>query len=207
MKAGMAEGSDDLALVHFSGHGIMIEDSLYLLPYDVDARDTVGIKTSAIEISALRRELNLLATKRRVLVLLDACRAGAVTLGDAGVPLASRSLRQILAGSNITVLTSSAASEPSREDPAWANGAFTEALIEALGRRADDDRNGMVTMTELADYLTARIPDLTNGAQTPGIEVHFQKTVFAAGLRARTALSSTIEPPETLEASARARKS
>jgi hypothetical protein len=50
----------------------------------------------------------------------------------------------------VTVLTSSAAGEPSREDPGWRNAAFTEALLEAAGggRRAagggaDGDRNGV----------------------------------------------------------------
>lgn len=178
----MPEGSEDMAVVHFSGHGAMIEGSLYLLPFDVDARDPVGIKTSGIEISALRRELNLLASKGRVLVLLDACRAGAATMGGTDITLDSNAVRKILAGGNITVLTSSAASEPSREYDELENGAFTEALIEALGRAADDDHNGVVSMTELADYLTARIPHLTDNAQTPGIELHFQRTVFAAGL-------------------------
>jgi hypothetical protein len=51
MQAGMkAGGGDDLAVVHFSGHGALVGDKLYLLPYGVDARDDVGIKDSGLAI-------------------------------------------------------------------------------------------------------------------------------------------------------------
>ena len=36
---------DDLAVVHFSGHGAMVDGELYLLPQDVDAGDAVAIRT------------------------------------------------------------------------------------------------------------------------------------------------------------------
>ena len=83
---------------------------------------------------------------------------------------------------NVTVLTSSAGSEVSREDPKWQNGAFTEAFLEALGRVADTNKNGVVSVNELTGYLTRRVPQLTDFKQTPGIEVRFEHTVFAAGL-------------------------
>jgi hypothetical protein len=47
MRAGMeAGGGNDLAVVHFSGHGALVDGKLYLLPYGVDARDDVGIQAS-----------------------------------------------------------------------------------------------------------------------------------------------------------------
>ena len=82
----------------------------------------------------------------------------------------------------MTVLTSSAAGELSREDASWQNGAFTEVLLEALGSGADGDRNGVLTVTELGGYLSRNVPRLTEGRQTPGMEVRFDDTVFAAGL-------------------------
>jgi hypothetical protein len=40
LRADMARGGgDDLAVVHFSGHGALVDGKLYLLPYEVDARD------------------------------------------------------------------------------------------------------------------------------------------------------------------------
>ena len=40
-------GGNDLAVVHFSGHGALVDGKLYLLPYEVDARDNAGIKATA----------------------------------------------------------------------------------------------------------------------------------------------------------------
>jgi WD40 repeat protein len=74
MAQGMQLG--DVAVVHFSGHGALIDGTLYLLPYEVDARDSAAIKASALAIGQFRQELQRLAARGRVLVLLDACRAG-----------------------------------------------------------------------------------------------------------------------------------
>lgn len=81
MRAGMETGGgDDLAVVHFSGHGVLVDGRLYLLPYGVDARDDVGFQTSGLAIDELRNELLELAKHGRVLVLLDACHSGAMSM-------------------------------------------------------------------------------------------------------------------------------
>jgi hypothetical protein len=90
-------------------------------------------------------------------------------------------LRALLVGTNITVLTSSSAAQLSREDPQWGNGAFTEIVLEALSRRADANRNGLISVSELTGYLTCHVPGFTNGAQHPGVEMRFDGDVFVAG--------------------------
>ena len=91
-------------------------------------------------------------------------------------------LRAALVGPNITVLTSSSAAELSREDPTWGNGAFTKIVLEALSSRADANRNGLISISELTGYLTRHVPGLTDGAQHPGVEMRFDGDVFVAGL-------------------------
>ena len=182
MREQMQAGSDDVAVVHFSGHGALLDDKLYLLPHEVDARDPVGIKATAIEISALRTELRSLAEKGRVLVLLDACRSGAATENGVDFTADASAFRAILAGSNISVLTSSEGSELSREDDAWQNGAFTEILLQALERGADYDKNSVISSTELSRFVSQGVKQLTGGEQTPGMEVRYDRTLFAVGL-------------------------
>jgi uncharacterized caspase-like protein len=183
MRAGMAGGEGrDLAVVLFSGHGAMVDGKFYLLTYGVDARTAARIKASALSIADFRDELRALGHYGRVLVLLDACRSGAATADGASLPLNAEVLRAALAGANVTVLTSSSGGEASREDARWNNGAFTEVLLDALGSAADTDRNGLVSITELTEYLTTRVPQLTGQAQNPGIEVRFESDVFVAGL-------------------------
>ena len=91
-------------------------------------------------------------------------------------------LKAVLSASNVTVLTSSSEAETSREDPAWGHGAFTQALLEALGSAADTNHDGLVSVDELMAYLTWRVRALTEDKQTPGIEARYEGGLFAAGL-------------------------
>lgn len=182
MQSDMAqgEGGQDLAVVLFSGHGAVVDDRFYLLPHEVDARTQALIKATAIPVDDLRAELAKLGQHGRVLVLLDACRSGAVTADDTALDLDARKLRA-LATANVTVLTSSSANETSREDERWSNGAFTEVFLEALDH-ADSDKNGLISVTDLTRYLTTNVPRLTGNAQMPGVEARFESDVFVAGL-------------------------
>jgi hypothetical protein len=184
MREAMARGEPgrDLAVVHFSGHGALLDGEFYLLPHDVDVGDAVTIKHTALSASMLRQELEGLGQYGRVLVLLDACRSGGAMATGQALAVDATRLRTVLVRSNITVLTSSDAAELSREDPQWGNGAFTEILLEALSSRADANRNGLISVSELTGYLTRHVPGLTDGAQHPGVEVRFDGDVFVAGL-------------------------
>jgi uncharacterized caspase-like protein len=178
---------DDVAVVHFSGHGALVGDALYLLPQEVDARTGSRIRGSAIEIGDLRTELLRLAERGRVLVLLDACRSGALTEDGADTAVDASQLRAALAAANVTVLTSSSGQENSIEDERWQNGAFTQVFLDALGQAADSDRNSVVSMSELTRYITDGVPRLVHEVdperqQTPGVEMRFEHTIFAAGL-------------------------
>ena len=133
----------------------------------------------------LRKRLKELGRHGRVLALLDACRSGAATLVEGALPVAGGALRSALAGlPNVTVLTSSSSATPSFEREDWQNGAFTEVLLRALGKDADDDQNGLISMTELTEYLSEQLPRLTQGEQTqqPGMEVRFQSELFVSDL-------------------------
>ena len=54
MRAAMENGNgNDLAVIHFSGHGALVDHKLYLLPYDVDARDDAGIESNGLSVEEL----------------------------------------------------------------------------------------------------------------------------------------------------------
>jgi uncharacterized caspase-like protein len=157
-------GGNDLAVVHFSGHGALVDGTLYLLPYDTDARDTVGIKTTALSVGAFKGELTEIAKHGRVLVLLDACHSGAASLDGSGKAVDAAELRRELAAANVTVLTSSDGSEVSLEEDAWQHGAFTRALIDALNDpAADTDHVGLINAAALAHYVARDVSSLTGG--------------------------------------------
>ena len=184
MRDRMASGDPgrDLAVFHFSGHGAMADGEFYLLPFDADVSRDARIKRTGLSASVLRSELAELGKLGRVLVLLDACRSGAATAAGQDLVVDAERLRTALAGTNVTVLTSSSSAELSRERDEWSNGAFTEILLEALSRKADTDANGMISVSELTGYLTRNVPGLTGGKQTPGVEMRFDGDVFLTGL-------------------------
>ena len=130
---------DDLAVVAFSGHGAMIDDMFYLLPHDVDAGDPVAIQQLGARRSTTSSARSAsLAEHGRVIVLLDACHSGATTGSGAALAADADRLRELMRGPNVDVLTSSTADQLSVEDRQWRNGAFTEAVLEALTTRADE---------------------------------------------------------------------
>jgi WD40 repeat protein len=183
MKANMAkdEAGRDLAVILFSGHGAVIDERFYLLPYGVDARTPADLKASAISANDFHDEVAELAKYGRVLVLLDACHSGAVS-GD-GSALASDAdrLRSIISASNVTVLTSSTSNEFSREDEKWNHGAFTQVLLDALGKDADENHDGLISMSELTHYVVAHVSGLTDDQQHPGVEQRYEGELFIAG--------------------------
>ena len=178
MEAG---GGDDLAVVHFSGHAAMADHKLYLLPFEVNASDDVGIRSSGLSADDLKSEFQQLAKFGRVLVLLDACHSGAMTMDGTEIAINADVLRLYLATANVTVLTSSQGNEKSRECEAWQHGAFTKALLDAFDDPAADvSRNGLISTIGLANYLVERVRTLTAGKQTPGIKINFLTTLFAS---------------------------
>ena len=165
IRKGMEDGGgDDLAVIHFSGHGDMVDDKFYFLPHGIDDASDAAIKANALPATQFHDEIAAIAKHGRVVVFVDACRSGGVTSPP------DRSLRAMLLDSNtLTVFTSCAEKQLSREDMAWENGAFTEALLEALGG-ADYDHDGLIGVSDLSRYLGERVPALTGGAQRPEVE-------------------------------------
>jgi len=143
-------GGQDLAIVMFAGQGAIIDDQFYLLPYGVEPGTLAAIEASAIPASQFHAEVRKLAEHGRVLVLLDACHSGAVAADGSKLATNADLLRSTMASSNVTVLTSSSAEESSRENDAWNNGAFTKVLLEAFGKDADENHDGLISMSELS---------------------------------------------------------
>jgi WD40 repeat protein len=176
MDRNMAAGTgQDLAVVMFSGHGTVIDGQFYLVPYGVDISTPPHFKLSAISATDFQSGISKLAAHGRVLVLLDACRsAGLVPNADP--------LRSLLDVNNVTVLTSSKANKPSREDEKWQHGAFTKVLLDAFSAAdIDTDHNGVISMTELTDYIGKHLDELTDDDQQLGLTLNFRGDIFVVG--------------------------
>lgn len=66
------------------------------------------------------------------------------------------------------VISSASGQEFAFESSEWKNGVFTYSLLEGLkSGNADLDKNGTVVVSELRDYVSQRVQELTNGQQNP----------------------------------------
>jgi uncharacterized caspase-like protein len=117
----------------------------------------------------MRRSLHALAGK--ALLFLDTCHANqavasATSRGSADINSVVNDLSS--AENGVVTFASSTGREVSVEREEWANGAFTKALVEAIGQgRADLMHNGAITLSELDAYVVQRVKELTNGVQHP----------------------------------------
>ncbi|MBV8439002.1 MAG: caspase family protein [Hyphomicrobiales bacterium] len=171
----------DVAVILFSGHGEMIENKYYLIPYGVDVSTPTKMETSSVWIEEFAAKIKDLAQRGRVLLLFDACHSGTVGPGGESPVLDAGVLRDALNSNNITVLTSSNKDELSREDPAWKHGAFTKAFLDALAGGADLSSRGVISTAELAVAMRKEVEELSGGRQHLGMHMNFADDVFVTG--------------------------
>jgi WD40 repeat protein len=171
----------DVAVILFSGHGEMIENKYYLIPYGVDISTPTKMEASSVWIDEFVAKIKYLAQRGRVLLLFDACHSGAVGPGSESPVLDAGVLRDALNSNNITVLTSSNKDELSREDPAWKHGAFTKAFLDALAGGADLSNRGVISTGELAVAMRGELERLSGGNQHLGMHMNFADDVFVTG--------------------------
>lgn len=130
-------GPNDVALLYFSGHGLLKETGGYIVTPDYKQYDE-GISMDYILSLANKSE----ATDK--IIILDCCHSGSF-----GAPsITGNNITQIANG--VTILTSSRDTEPSAEINGC--GVFTSLLIDALNGGAADLR-GMVTPGSLYSYV------------------------------------------------------
>jgi uncharacterized caspase-like protein len=168
-------GEGDVAVVFFAGHGEDEGIDYYFLPHDVEIRTSADLMASALSKSLLVTQLRAIYNKgAKVLAFIDTCYSGAQgadTGTRAGLPADVNKLALELASAEngVVVFTSSTGREEAYEHPQWKNGAFTEALLEALsGKAATPDRR-YVSISDLKRYVPQRVKELTGGKQSPQV--------------------------------------
>ncbi len=71
-------------------------------------------------------------------------------------------------GSGAVVISAAAGDSYAMESDEWQNGVFTYSILQGLqSGNADANQNGEITVSELRDYVSQSVQDLTNGLQKP----------------------------------------
>jgi DNA-binding beta-propeller fold protein YncE len=159
----------DVAAVFISSHGANDANrELYLLPHDVNIQDDITLRRTGVRYGDLRATLIRLADRGKTLLFLDACHSGNVLAGaKAGPPDLDKVAADLASAENgVVVFSSSTGKQFSIEHPALGHGAFTAALLEALDGKSDRPPPWL-HVSDLNIWLSARVKELTKGAQTP----------------------------------------
>ncbi|MCA9207478.1 MAG: caspase family protein, partial [Planctomycetales bacterium] len=161
---------DGFAVVMFSGHGLFDEfDGWHFGAHDLDPQDLSNTSIPSVEIfDWLNRRVRC-----RKIVFADTCHAGAIPgNGFLFGRAVNRDGKDYWRGYGDIYLLASQPTEPSREDVAWQNGAYTEALLIALtSPKADTDHNGQLGLLELATFAEQETRRLTNHQQNPTVGI------------------------------------
>jgi WD40 repeat protein len=89
---------------------------------------------------------------------------------DNAVQLQQEMFADLRRGTGAVVISSSTGDEYSFEGSDWKNGVFTYTILEGIRqKKADQNNDGQINISELQKYVIKRVGDLTNGGQTPTI--------------------------------------
>ena len=156
----------DVAVLFFAGHGINDpRTGEYLfLPHDAD------LTARRVTLLPHREVLSALsALPGKVLVFLDTCHSGNLLgIKTRDVSDLTRLLNEMASTeSGVVVFSATTGRGLAQETKGWENGAFTKALLEAMGGKADQDGDRSIWIAEIETYLGRRVRELTGGLQTP----------------------------------------
>jgi hypothetical protein len=172
---------NDLVVVFFAGHGAPEVDprgieadglAKYLVPIDADPND---LYSTALPMDEFQTIFDRLESERAV-VFLDTCYSGAAggRTFAAARTRASRVddffLERLTRSRGRAIVAASRANEVSIELPELGHGVFTYYLVRGLAGAADLDRDGIVVLQELYQYLeyqVAREARAAGGNQHP----------------------------------------
>lgn len=157
---------NDLAIIFFAGHGMVDGLNKYYLATS-EVEDVTVPRKGGLSANVFAEKISYIGCK--LVVFIDACYSAKILESfRSGASNADffKELNSTPNGTNI--YTSSGANSLSREDDSLRHGAFTKALIESCDfNKADTDKDGRITITEVRNYLERRIPELTGNQQSP----------------------------------------
>lgn len=149
----------DAVLIYLAGHGENIDEKWYFIPHElVYPEREEDVKTKAISSEELTSAIKNI-TAQKVLVLIDACKSGAVLLAFRGFE-DRKALSQLSRATGVHVVAASSKDQFAAEVQDLGHGVFTYTLLEGLnGKAAGAGEN--VTVRKLMGYIEEQLPELT----------------------------------------------
>jgi hypothetical protein len=159
---------DDTVVIFFAGHGAPETDlrgaerdglAKYLIPVDADPDDLYSTALPMDEITTIFERI----AAERVVAFLDACYSGAAggrtfaSLKTRAVNVDDLFLERLTRSKGRAIITASRPTEVSIELTELGHGIFTYYLVQGLQGAADGNRDGIVSLQELYEYVEQQV--------------------------------------------------
>jgi len=151
----------DVFVFFLAGHGKTRNGRYYFLPRDFRYEDENSVEKAGMDQEKFQSWFARIPARKSIL-LYDTCESGSLTGNNSrGSDIDERlgALNRMARATGRTFLTATTDDSPALEGYRG-HGVFTYALLDALAR-ADVNNNGMIEVSELADYIDQRVPDLS----------------------------------------------
>jgi uncharacterized caspase-like protein len=149
----------DTVLIYLAGHGENINDKWYFVPHELtypEREDDVRSKgISSDELSGYMKNIKA----QKILLLIDACKAGAVLIAFRGFE-DRKALSQLSRSTGVHIVAASTKDQFAAEVKDLGHGVFTYTLLEGLGGKAAS-RGEAVTVRKLMGYVEEKLPEIT----------------------------------------------
>ena len=149
----------DTAVIYLAGHGVTADGDYHFVTWETRYTNADALAAQSLSADRLRAMLAALGA-RKVLLLLDTCSAGRFSL-VAGRAIDDKASIDRLQRATGRALIAATADEKMALEGEGRHGVFTFALLRALEGAADRDRDGIVTVSELAGYVDEQVPAIT----------------------------------------------
>ena len=168
---------DDTVIIFYAGHGAVEPDpsnldgdgfEKYLLPYDADLEDLYSTSISMNDIQTIFTRI----IADRLIFIADTCYSGAsggrtMMASKTRANLSDKFYDRISKGKGRVIISSCSANEISKEDDKLQHGVFSYYMLEGLKGRADQDGDGIITVSELFSYISRKVPQASAQDQHP----------------------------------------
>lgn len=149
----------DAVLIYLAGHGESVSDNWYFIPHELtypEREEDVKTKgVSSNELSGYIKDIRA----QKILVLIDACKSGAVLIAFRGFE-DRKALSQLSRSTGVHVIAASTKDQFAAEVKDLGHGVFTYTLLEGLKGRAAG-AGEIVTVRKLMGYVEEQLPEIT----------------------------------------------
>lgn len=170
---------EDIIVLYFAGHGIVIDQSWQFLPYETTMQSNISMfKKFAISTEQIQ-DILVKSNAQRILMLVDSCHSGAgVEAFKKQALFQKKHLYSFGRSTGITLIAAARRDQLAAEMQQLGHGIFTFALLEGLKGNADQaPKDNSVTAHELSGFVSKMVPQLA----TQHLDYSQQPVSYALG--------------------------